>query len=518
MTSSANKVLVVEDNPTSRSLLEVALTRQGYGVIAAENAAEAREALAPGKIELVDCVLTDYMMPGGNGLELLAWIRERDPSLATIMVTARGEKELVAESLRGGAVDFLEKPVDLQQVRLAVARAVAQTGRQRHLEQSESAVKDVGLAQKRLLDAGINQCGKILRVYYFPRHEAGGDFFTYFRPQPDQLYCLLTDVSGHDLRAAYVSAYFQGFFRGRVMSGGTMDEVCADFNRFLLEELNNASVLRREGTEADTSVAVCALLLDFPTKTATVTMQGTPAPIYLSPAGGVQALGEGGGAPLGWFPALVLHGTRHPVAKDGSIYIWTDGFEDLAEREGVSTLSLAYAVQQAEERGERLACLELAKDDVLLAVIHLSAEIDRTLNWWPVLAEQYHGGQTEEIDALQEYWRRSLALALPELPAARLHDVLLASREMVLNALEHGCDGCAQQEASFQAAYCRAERTLRVRVEDPGPGHQFDVTRHEQLLESKLVAAHRGLILARHLASEMRIERAGATVVMEFAP
>jgi serine phosphatase RsbU (regulator of sigma subunit)/anti-sigma regulatory factor (Ser/Thr protein kinase) len=436
------------------------------------------------------------------------------------LVTARGEKALVAESLRGGAADFLEKPVDLKQLRLAVARAVAQTSRQRHLAESESAVKDIGLAQKRLLDAGIHQSREILQVYYHPKHEAGGDFFMHFRPQPDQLYCLLTDVSGHDLQAAYVSAYFQGFFRGRLMSGGTMDEVCADFNRFLLEELNDTSVLRRNrsGAGVETSVAVCGLLLDFSLTTATVIMQGMPAPIYLSPEGRAEALGSGGGAPLGWFPALRLRGTAHPVVNGGSFYLWTDGLEDVAEREGVSTLSLAYAVQRAKERGERVACLDLAKDDVLLAVIHLSVVPQPERGWWPVLAEEYHGGQMGEIDVLQAYWARSLSLALPELADERQHDVLLASREIVLNALAYGCGGDPARKASFQAAYCSARRTIRVRVEDPGPGHQFDEKQHEQLLASELVDAHRGLILARHLASDLRLERSGATVVMEFGP
>jgi len=405
--------------------------------------------------------------------------------------------------------------VDLQKLYAAVARAVAQTGHRRELAQSETAVREIGLTQKRMLDANTSRCREILQLHYYPKHEAGGDFFTHFQPRPDQLYCVLTDVSGHDLHAAYVSAYFQGFVRGLSKRGATMEEVCADFNRFLLEELNNTCALPR-GTGAETSMAVCAVLFDFTAKTATVFTQGTPAPVYLPADGGAQLLGESGGAPLGWFPALALRGTVHSIADGGSLYLWTDGFEDLAERQEVSVLSLAYAVRLARDQAKPLPCLASAKDDVLLAVIHLSAENRTSRAWWPVLAERYHGGQSADIDLLQACWRRSLALALPELPEAQLHDVLLASREAVLNALQHGCGGSAHRKADFQVAYNAAQRAVRVRVEDPGPGHEFDLIRHERLLERELVEVHRGLILVKHLASHLRFERKGATVVMDF--
>ncbi len=124
--------------------LQVALTKRGYGVATADSAAVARDHLAGGRIHKFDCVITDYRMPGNTGLDLLRWIQAEDPALATIIVTAEGEKELVAASFRNGAVDFLEKPVALQDLQAAVARAVERTERQRHLNRSEAAIKELG--------------------------------------------------------------------------------------------------------------------------------------------------------------------------------------------------------------------------------------------------------------------------------------------------------------------------------------------------------------------------------------
>jgi anti-sigma regulatory factor (Ser/Thr protein kinase) len=134
-----------------------------------------------------------------------------------------------------------------------------------------------------------------------------------------------------------------------------------------------------------------------------------------------------------------------------------------------------------------------------------------------LLVEEYHGGQRGEIDALQGFWQRSLRLALPELPEATLHDVLLASREALLNALQHGCGGRADQTASFQISFSPRPQTLRVRLADPGPGHDFDPARQEHGKTEHLADAHRGLLLIRNLADQVMLTRRGACLTMDFS-
>jgi len=109
-----------------------------------------------------------------------------------------------------------------------------------------------------------------------------------------------------------------------------------------------------------------------------------------------------------------------------------------------------------------------------------------------------------------------LALGLPDLSEARLHDVLLASREALLNAVTHGCAGQTEQAATFRIDCCKQSRTLRVQVSDSGPGHHFDVEGHERVAAHEPVAEHRALILINHLADRVSCEREGATITMEF--
>jgi CheY-like chemotaxis protein/anti-sigma regulatory factor (Ser/Thr protein kinase) len=507
------RILVVEDDHSNRTLFQLALVKRGYEVAAVEDATTARAQLSPAAIGTFDGVITDYRLPDSDGLELLSWIRQQDPALATIVVTAEGEKRVVSAALRGGASDFLDKPLNLQQLSSAVSRAVERTRRQRRLAHADTAVQQLGRAQARLLQTLPEGSLVDLTVCFHPRHEAGGDFFSHFQPAPARHICLLTDVSGHDVQAAYVSAYFQGIVRGMLERGAPPGEVFAAFNRLLLEEWSPAGGARAAGIEV--SVAACALLIDTASRSATVLVQGTPSPVYWLENGQAWRLGLGGGFPLGWSAEGLVQGLRQPVAPGGTFCLWTDGLQQAAEKRGVSELSLAWAWQRARSRGDRLAESETADDDVLLAEICL-AERQSPASFRPLIVEEYAGDMSGEIDGLQKGWERSLELSLPELSGGTIHDVLLASREGLLNALNHGCGRRADRRATFQVAFRPEPAALRVWIADPGPGHQFDLARGQCPPPGEPAAAHRGLVLMQNLAQSVRTERGGAEVTMEF--
>lgn len=513
---SVNRILVVEDDSASRNYLEVALKKMGYAAVGAEGAAQARERLAYAHTGAFSCVLTDFCMPDQNGLELMAWIKEQDPSLATIIITAAGEKNLVAESLRGGAIDYLDKPVTSRQLQDAVARAIDWTNHQRHLTQSESAVKALRQAQQRMFRVDASQTLGRVEICSFPCHEAGGDFFSCFQTAPDRLFCLLTDVSGHDPLAAYISAYFQGLARGLLTRGASAASIFPDFNRFLLEEWRGDGSVPGERNGFGTSVAACALLIDATTRTADIFNYGMPAPVYYRPDGESGIVGDEGGFPLGWFPDLSLGSAPCSIACGGSFLFWTDGLLELAKRQGVSVLSMAYALRRAHESNLRPSWMNAAADDVLLIAVHPSSAQALDEAFEPLISERYSGACSAEIDTLQAFWKRSLMMALPDLTEETLHDILLASRETVLNALLHGCAHNPEKTATFQAAWCRQHHALRIRVQDPGEGHQFDLDKHTHLMEKQLPEKHYGLFFISHLASTVEFGRNGADVVMNF--
>ncbi len=124
------RVLLVEDEPTQRLTLERLLTRAGYDVKTANDGAEA---LAMIKTEQFPLVLTDWEMPGLDGVTLCRLVRQAQlPSIYILLLTSHGAVTHAVEGLRAGANDFIRKPADASELlaRLEVGRRVV------HLEQS----------------------------------------------------------------------------------------------------------------------------------------------------------------------------------------------------------------------------------------------------------------------------------------------------------------------------------------------------------------------------------------------
>ena len=116
------QVLVVDDEPDIRELLELTLTKMGLGVVAVGSIAEAREALKRGRFELC---LTDMRLADGEGLELVRHIGGLDNDLPVAVITAHGSAENAVAALKAGAFDYVSKPVGLEQLRALVKSALS---------------------------------------------------------------------------------------------------------------------------------------------------------------------------------------------------------------------------------------------------------------------------------------------------------------------------------------------------------------------------------------------------------
>jgi len=114
--SSSDKrtILVVDDDPSVRSLIVEAL-RQGGEYIATE-AADGKEALEALRSNLYDLVISDIHMPGMNGMDLLSRIREINPAISVILITAFPSVGLSVSAMKTGAVDFITKPFRIDEL------------------------------------------------------------------------------------------------------------------------------------------------------------------------------------------------------------------------------------------------------------------------------------------------------------------------------------------------------------------------------------------------------------------
>ncbi len=248
--SGEARILVVEDNDVLRRGVALAL-REAWGRV--DEAGAGDEAIA--RIERstespYDVVVTDLRLPGADGVAVLRAAREADPRTRVVLMTAYGTIETAVEAMRCGAFDFVQKPLDLEQVELRVARAVdhgrriqtspaPRSGRSRTdrsspivggspaLREAVELGKRVAPTRSTVLVTGETGTGKelIARLVHGASRRSGGPLVQVncaALPEP----LLESELFGHE-RGAFTGAERRRVGRFEEASGGTLflDEV-----------------------------------------------------------------------------------------------------------------------------------------------------------------------------------------------------------------------------------------------------------------------------------------------------
>src|SRR5210317_104410 len=123
-------ILVVDDKEIIRYLCSRAL--KDYRVLEADNGRDALQIL---NHEHVDLILVDVMMPIMNGLDLLQQVKDRDAEQLVIVMTGYADKEIILRALKARADDFIQKPINLLQLKTTIAQALEKKALRRELIQ-----------------------------------------------------------------------------------------------------------------------------------------------------------------------------------------------------------------------------------------------------------------------------------------------------------------------------------------------------------------------------------------------
>lgn len=119
-----SRVMVVDDDAETLALLHEIVAKEGYEVETAEDAETALRRLGEWQPELI---ITDIHMPGMDGLDLLAAVREKEPDIPVVLLTAYGSLKTAVDAIKAGAFDYLSKPFVVEDIRLVVRRALEHT-------------------------------------------------------------------------------------------------------------------------------------------------------------------------------------------------------------------------------------------------------------------------------------------------------------------------------------------------------------------------------------------------------
>jgi len=113
-------ILIVDDEKVQRESLAGFLNKKGFSTHLADSAENAMKIISS---EMIDIVFTDFKMSGKSGFELLQEIKQLNPEITVILMTAFGRIEDAVQSMKSGAFDYLTKPIDLDEVELIISRA-----------------------------------------------------------------------------------------------------------------------------------------------------------------------------------------------------------------------------------------------------------------------------------------------------------------------------------------------------------------------------------------------------------
>jgi two-component system response regulator AtoC len=160
-----SRVLLVDDEPSVRFALKELVEGRGWEPLVARSGAEALEL-----VDRADAVVTDFSMPEMDGMELLRAIHDRDQSLPVILLTAHGSERLAVRAIKAGAYEYVPKPFDVDELALALARALearALRVRNRQLTAEHAIGRRVvceSVAMRQLLDATARVAPKEITV------------------------------------------------------------------------------------------------------------------------------------------------------------------------------------------------------------------------------------------------------------------------------------------------------------------------------------------------------------------
>ena len=134
-----DKILIADDEPSNRKILEQELRHKGFAV---ETASGGRETLTKVESTPPDLVILDYMMPDLSGLDVLKELRKKGSDVPIIMITAYGSIERAVEVMKAGAYDFITRPFDPDYIELIIRKALERQVLKREVEVLSGEIRD----------------------------------------------------------------------------------------------------------------------------------------------------------------------------------------------------------------------------------------------------------------------------------------------------------------------------------------------------------------------------------------
>lgn len=345
--TTIRNVLVVDDSRLQRRILATSLKRWGFEVSEAESGVEALELC---RCAPPDLVMSDWMMPGMNGLEFCREFRkmQRDSYGYFILLTSKSEKDEIALGLDAGADDFLTKPVNAAELRARISAGERILRMERELTEKNRLVNST-LDELRLLYDSLNsdliEAKKLQQSLVSERYRdfgraevslllqpcghVGGDLVGMFPIGEEHVGLYGIDVSGHGISSALMTARLAGYLSAVSPGQNVAMTTSADGAYVARPPAETISILNQiilDELETEHYFTLFLAHVNLASGQLVMSQAGHPCPVLQRVNGEIELLGAGGlpvglieGAEYQQFETAMSDGDRLLIYSDGAI-------------------------------------------------------------------------------------------------------------------------------------------------------------------------------------------------------
>jgi CheY-like chemotaxis protein len=334
-----HSVLIVEDNPTLRRLLEYRIGKR-YAVRTAEHG---EEALALVEEHAPDLIISDIMMPRMDGFALLAALRrsERTATIPFIFLTAKSDDPSRAKGLSNGVDDYITKPFDIEYV-LARVEQIIQRSRVYQTQLNARIGRDFS---DRLLPKTMPHVEGYRALFFSqPREDGGGDLFDWTRLGDGSYLFTVGDIMGKGLQAKFYAFSFLSYIRSTIHAvlGATVSPAA------LMRRVNR--MLIQDEVLEETFASLLLMRWDPARHRVTYCNAGHSRPVLLSRAG--AGIVEYSDLILGLDPEATFADKAFAIPEGSALFCYTDGLNEQVARGGKPFGEAGVALTAAEALDE----------------------------------------------------------------------------------------------------------------------------------------------------------------------
>ncbi len=325
------KILLVDDDAMILSGLKRQLRKQFdiETALSGEDAIEMLEQKGPYAV-----IVSDFLMPGMNGIEFLSHVKKIYPDTVRMMLTGSADMATAIKAVNEGSIyKFHPKPCPAETLGTAIQSGIEEyhkvTSDQSQLKKVQMSLEQASQLQQKLMPKsnprvdGFDIAGKSISC-----DETGGDYYDFINPEEwgqEKIGIVVADVIGHGISAALLMTSVRAFFRERILSPGNCAAIVSDVNKRLVQDIEELNLF----------VTMFFSEIDLVEKCFRWVHAGHESAIFYEPSNDFFGTLGGEGLPLGVMEDWVYEEAKIPIRPGQIILIGTDGIKEACNPENV---------------------------------------------------------------------------------------------------------------------------------------------------------------------------------------